>query len=133
MKATYLLFFFTFECDTAGIFEITAIAYDNLNASATSPPVTISLNLRHAYPELLNLYPTPNNGNFTVDINPLPETYSELSLSIVSLAGKTVYSAILTSGETTARIKMNESLPGIYILKIANGNMTLTTRRFIKY
>lgn len=126
-------FFFTFECDTAGIFEITAIAYDNLNASATSPPVTISLNLRHAYPELLNLYPTPNNGNFTVDINPLPETYSELSLSIVSLAGKTVYSAILTSGETTARIKMNESLPGIYILKIANGNMTLTTRRFIKY
>jgi uncharacterized repeat protein (TIGR02059 family) len=126
-------FTFTFQCDTAGIFEITAVAWDNLNASATSTPVTISFNLKREIPDLVNLYPSPNNGVFTIEFNPLPETVNDNRLTILSLTGKTVFTCQISDEETYKYIDISDAVPGIYIMQITGGNRVLTARRFIKY
>jgi uncharacterized repeat protein (TIGR02059 family) len=126
-------FTFTFQCDTAGIFEITAVAWDNLNASATSTPVTISFNLKREIPDLVNLYPSPNNGVFTIEFNPLPETVNDNRLTILSLTGKTVCTCQISDEETYKYIDISDAVPGIYIMQITGGNRVLTTKTFIKY
>ena len=126
-------FNFTFKCDSTGTFEITAIAYDNLNATTTSAPVIISFSAKREYPDLVNLYPSPNNGIFTIDFNSLTEINEEIQLFIINMTGKTVYSGFMTSEETSHRINMGDAVPGIYILKITDRSGILTTKRFIKY
>jgi len=126
-------FSFYFQSDTAGIFEITAIAYDNLNATTTSAPIIISLSLKKNIADLVNLYPSPNNGVFAVDIDQMEVFQDELRLTILSLEGRTVYSNILPAGEIIKNIDISDSFPGIYILKITDTNGIMTTRRFIKY
>lgn len=126
-------FSFSFECDTAGTFELTAVAYDNLNASAISAPVTFFMKMRQDYPDLANLYPTPNNGEFTVEINSGTETDGEIGLLITGMTGTSVYSGFLSPGETSRNIGISDAIPGIYILKLTVGGRILTTKRFIKY
>lgn len=126
-------FYFSFECDTAGTFELTAVAYDNLNASAISAPVTFFLKLRQDYPDLANLYPTPNNGEFTVEINTGTEIDGETGLLILGMTGNSVYSGFLSPGETSRNISISDAVPGIYILRVTAGGRILTTKRFIKY
>ncbi len=126
-------FSFTFKCDTTGTFEITAIAYDNLNATTTSTPVIISFSAKREYPDLVNLYPSPNDGIFTIDFTPLTEINEEIQLFIINMTGKTVYSGLMTAEETSLRINMGDAVPGIYILKITDHSRILTTKRFIKY
>jgi len=126
-------FSFTFEGNTAGTFEITAIAYDNLNASTASAPVTFSLNRIVEYQDMANLYPSPNNGNFTFDIEPGIEISGEINLLVLSMTGNTVYSGLLSTGERSKNINMPDAVPGVYILKVAVDGRILTTKRFIKY
>ncbi len=126
-------FSFAFGCDTAGVYHFTAIAYDNLNAKTTSLPVKISVNPGRVYPDQVNLYPAPNDGYFTVDINLPAEISGEISLSIINLTGRTVYQCALTPEETTRRIDMTDAFPGLYILRITDGMKVLTAKRFLKY
>ncbi|MBN2771645.1 MAG: T9SS type A sorting domain-containing protein, partial [Spirochaetes bacterium] len=127
-------FSFTFQCDTAGILEIIAIAYDNLNATAISSPVTITFSLKRDLPELVNLYPSPNNGVFTIELNPLPEPpVNELRLIILSLTGKTVFACHVTDVEMYKNIDIAEAVPGIYIMQIDDGSRIMTTKRFVKF
>jgi len=123
----------SFQCDTAGTYEITAVAYDNLNASTNSVPVTISVTLKKEYPDLINLYPNPNNGYLTVDMYDLPESEDPAILNIVNLSGRTIYTDVITTGETTRQIDISESFPGNYIMLITSGDRILSTRQFIKY
>jgi len=126
-------FNFTFQSDTAGIFEITAIAYDNLNARTTSAPVTISFSLKREFPDLAYLYPSPNNGVFTVEFSPLPDSVNENRLIISSLNGKTVFICQISDEEINKNIDISDAVPGIYILQITDGSKTMTAKRFIKY
>jgi len=123
---------FSFECQEAGTYEITAKASDNLSATSTSAPVKISVILNREYPDLINLYPNPNNGHFTVDMNEISEYDEESTLAIVSLTGKTVYKDVVSPGEATRQIDITNSLSGNYILIITSRDGILTTRKFIK-
>ena len=126
-------FTLTFQSDTAGIFEITAIAYDNLNAGTTSSPVTFSVSLKREFPDLVNLYPSPNNGVFTVEFSPLADSVNENRLIISSLNGKTVFICQISDEEINRNIDISGAVPGIYILQITDGSKTMTAKRFIKY
>jgi len=126
-------FTFTFQCDTAGIFEITAVAWDNLNATATSTPVTIFFSLKREFPDLTNLYPSPNNGVFTVEFNLRPDSVNGDRLTIFNLAGKAVFACQISDEESFKHIDISDVVPGIYLMQISDGNQTLTARRFIKY
>ena len=126
-------FSFTFQCDTAGICEIIAVAWDNLNATTTSAPVTISFSLKRELPDLAVLYPSPNNGVFTVGFNPFTDSLSEKRLTILSLSGRTVFSNEISDEETSRQIDISGVVPGIYIMHISEGNRILTAKRFIIY
>jgi len=123
----------SFQPDTAGTFEIKATAYDNLNASTSSAPIIVSFKQKKIYADLVNLYPSPNQGAFTVDLSPQAEFSDDVRLTILSFDGKTVYSDLLEIGESSRNINISDALPGIYILKIADISGILTTKRFIKY
>jgi uncharacterized repeat protein (TIGR02059 family) len=126
-------FSFTVSSDTAGTIEVTAMVYDNLNAAASSTPVTISFSLKQLNSDLVNLYPSPNNGVFTVSLDPQADIDTEMRLEVVSLTGRIVYSGYLSPEELSTHITMANSLPGIYILRVAEGGRTMTARRFVKY
>ena len=123
---------FSFKCDTAGTYEITAVVSDNLYATATSAPVSISVIQKRQYADLINLYPNPNDGHFTIDTNSLAEYEDIAAVKIVSLSGRTVYNEAIASGETSKQIDISTSFSGNYIIIITNHDGILTSKQFIK-
>ena len=132
-ESTMPPFSFSAAFDTAGIYEFTAIAYDNLNATAMSPSVTISIGPgRHSPdPDLINVYPNPNKGQFTVALRNIPESIEEATLTILSLSGNTVYSNNIIASESSQNIDISESLPGHYVIALSSKSAILSARRFI--
>ncbi len=82
----------TLDCDSAGTYEITARAFDNLNASVTSEPVRFSIYPLKSNPELITVYPNPNHGTFKIEMTAKVEDSDAYEISVVSLNGKTVCS-----------------------------------------
>ncbi|MFZ2338509.1 MAG: Ig-like domain-containing protein [Bacteroidales bacterium] len=123
---------FSFEFNEAGTYEIIAKASDNLNSTAMSAPVTLSVILKREYPDLINLYPNPNDGNFTVDMNLIAESDGQVIITVVNLSGKTIYRDIISPGETVRQIDITNSLSGNYILVVTGRDRILSTRQFIK-
>ena len=115
-----------------GTYDITAIAYDNLAGSAVSAPVRISVIFKSDYPDLMNLYPNPNNGKFAFDINLQSEEDKKITVTIFSLSGRTIYSHIMASTESTDQIDISGSQAGTYIITVSDGARILSTKQFIK-
>jgi len=120
------------EFEEEGNYDITAIAYDNLNGSTISAPVRISVIFKRDYPDLINLYPNPNNGKFTIDLIASLEESEQLSVSIFSLSGRTVYRHMMASTERTKQIDISGSQAGNYIIAVYDGARILSTKQFIK-
>ncbi|MHC1733025.1 MAG: Ig-like domain-containing protein [Bacteroidales bacterium] len=123
----------SFQSDTAGTFQFRAVAYDNMNASAVSAPIVISFRLKKNYHDLVNLYPSPNSGLITVELDPEGEFSNDVRLTILSLNGITIYSDHLETGEASRNINISDSFPGVYIMRISDYRGILTTKRFIKF
>ena len=122
----------TLEFEKEGTYDITAIAYDNLNGTATSTPVRISVIFQRDYPDLMNLYPNPNHGMFSLDINLQSEEDKQLFVTIFNLSGRTVYSQMLTSTERNKQIDISDSQAGNYVITVSDGARILSTKQFIK-
>jgi len=120
------------EFKEEGTYDITAIAYDNLNGSTISAPVRISVVFKKDYPDLMKLYPNPNNGKFAFDLNLQSEEDKQIIVNIFSLSGRTVYSHMMASTETTAQIDISGSQAGNYIITVSDGSRILSTKQFIK-
>lgn len=68
----------------------------------------------------INVYPNPNNGNFTVEINS-PSDIEEASLQLLDVTGKLIASREfqIVDGVTQIMIEETQSLkPGTYVLKV---------------
>jgi len=126
-------FSLSFECSSAGTYEITAVASDNLNATATSAPISLFVSTKREYPDLMNIYPNPNNGQFRVEFDALPESDEDLTLSILSLSGNNVYTEQISAAETKRYLDISNSSPGNYIITISSRNQILTAKRLIRY
>ena len=113
-----------------GTYLISATATDNLGAVSISD--AIELRVEDFYnPDLISLYPNPNNGFFKIDIlEELPD--QQCSLSIVGLTGTTVYQDKVTSEEISKEIRLPDLQSGPYVVMLTNGNTILTTKKFIK-
>jgi len=122
----------SFNFEEEGTYEITAAATDNRNAVTVSDPVKIIVTLKSRYPDLINLFPNPNNGRFSVEINHDTEI-EPTNVTIVSLAGKTVYSDIMTPEETSREFDLSSIVPGNYIILISGRDRILTAKQFAKY
>lgn len=71
----------------------------------------------------VRLYPNPNNGTFTLDVN--NET---ADVQIIDLLGNTIYTAKHTKGSVT--LNLSDVASGVYLIKV-NSNNTHTTNRLI--
>ena len=109
----------------AGSYSITAIATDNLNATTTSSPVEFKVEAKSNYdtnPEILNLYPNPNRGHFSIEfINAL--LYEKSEVIITDLAGKHVYSGSVSKENAIKQIDLSYIKSGIYLLMIIGKGM----------
>lgn len=123
----------SFNFQEEGTYEITAAATDNLNAVTVSDPVKIFVTRETGrYPDLINLFPNPNNGRFSIEIKPDTEI-EPTTVTIVNLTGKTVYSDIMTPEETSRDFDLSSMVPGNYIILISGRDRILTAKQFAKY
>jgi hypothetical protein len=65
----------------------------------------------------LQIYPNPNNGEFTI------ETPAETELTIINALGQIILQQHLSEGNT--KIDLNEQAKGIYFMKIKNSNFKI--------
>ncbi len=71
----------------------------------------------------VHLYPNPNNGVFTLDVN-----NESADVQIMDLLGNTIYSAKHTKGSVT--LNLSDVASGVYLIKV-NSNKVQTTNRLI--
>jgi uncharacterized repeat protein (TIGR02059 family) len=124
---------YTWKDVSAGTYSITAVATDNLNATATSLPIEFSIGTTIKYDansEIIKLYPNPNDGHFSIEfINPLQNEKNELV--ITDLAGKQVYNGPVSKEETIKQIDLSYVKSGIYILMILYKGIFVTKKIII--
>ena len=66
----------------------------------------------------INIYPNPNNGEFTVELN----NGINKSISITDLSGKVILSA--NTSDNKINFNLNKFAVGMYYVKIQSGNIT---------
>jgi hypothetical protein len=71
-----------------------------------------------------SIFPNPNNGEFTVEINSVD--FVETSLEVFDMLGKLIYNQNLNSNQTTIYTKHIEK--GVYLVKLTRGNQTTTSK-----
>lgn len=133
VELTSAPFSYTWKDIEAGSYSIRAIATDNLNATTTSSPVEFEVaanSIFNANSEMLNLYPNPNDGHFSIELlNTLKN--GESKIAILDLAGKLVYQGTFLKEETLKQIDLSNINSGIYILMI-NYTGILIPKKFVK-
>jgi len=122
-----------FESDSAGSYEITAKAFDNLNATSVSEPVRFIIKHARLNPDLLALYPNPNDGSFIVEVNPSAEEDYIYTLSVISFSGRTVFSHKINQAEPRMEIDISDSPGGNYIIIASSEGKVMSSRQFVKF
>jgi hypothetical protein len=117
----------------AGSYSITAIATDNVGDTTKSSPVEFEVGSTVQYDaksDIINLYPNPNNGHFSIEfINPLQSEKGEIV--ITDLAGKQIYNGPVLKEEILKQFDLSDSRSGMYVLMIKDKEI-LVTKKFIK-
>ncbi len=121
---------FSFEVSDTGSFEIIAVASDDMEVLSATSAVKVNITSPDESEELIRLYPNPNKGDFTIEI-PASLKDENNTLTIVNLAGKTVFETILSKDETVRHFDLPNLYSGIYFIIVRN-NGILLTRKFIK-
>ena len=80
----------------------------------------------------MNLYPNPNDGNFTVAFSSsAPE--GQGVIDIVSAEGKSITREIIGNENTTMTFNLSYIKSGLYILIYKNMGKIIATKKFFKY
>jgi len=99
----------------------------NTPTSAITISVSVCTNLNeYAAAKNFNIYPNPNNGNFSVNLNSVSEN---TTIEIYNSLGQIVLKQ--TAGLSNS-IHLGENPGGLYILKISDSGKTLHYSRIIK-
>ncbi len=119
---------------TTGTYKIKAVATDNQNATDTSAVVELIVGPSVTYDNnsnLINLYPNPNNGSFTVDF--LTPVENEKNLIIISdMSGNKIQSEEVYQDETSKTINLNNPKTGLYILTLISNDIIVTKKIIVK-
>lgn len=123
---------YIFECDSAGTYEVTAKAFDNMNAIVVSESVRLVVNPGVPNKEFITLYPNPNQGTFKFKFISPGEEEDLYAFSIVSLSGRTVFNSISSSADAIQTVDISDAPGGNYILMISSGGRVLSAKQFVK-
>ncbi|NLA47843.1 MAG: T9SS type A sorting domain-containing protein [Bacteroidales bacterium] len=143
---------FTWKDVAEGTYFISVAATDNKNTRAVSDPVLVIVNaeaidtlgtisqtseiefsmLDTKIPgfEIINLYPNPSDGHFSVDMSGIAE--DDRRFTIYNLSGQAVVNEKKSSHETSIDFNHPELPAGIYILTVSLRNKTTDSRTIIK-
>jgi uncharacterized repeat protein (TIGR02059 family) len=119
---------------SAGAYQIKAIATDNSNGTTTSSIVKFSVGDKITYDansEIINLYPNPNKGNFTIEFL-VPQENAKNDIIISDLTGHQVYRESISAEVTTKQINLPNVRSGIYILTVISKEIIVTKKIIIK-
>jgi chitinase len=134
VELTSAPYIFTWKDVKTGSYSIKAVAYDNLNATAISSLIEFTVGDRSKYDadsEIINLYPNPNDGHFSIEIlKPLEDEKCKIVIS--DLGGKQVSNVPVFEAQTLKHIDLSYIKSGIYIMMVV-GKGILVTKKFIKY
>ena len=75
------------------------------------------------------IYPNPNNGTFTIEVEKLESPKSKVELKIMNLLGQVIYQSIINNPSTIINLK--DAPIGIYILHLQTEN-EIITRKIVK-
>ena len=122
---------FNWQNADTGQYVITVIATDNLGAVSQSAEVAFTV-YEDKIPgfTMLNLYPNPNNGHFTVEM--AKEIDSERLYTVFSLSGKVLHNEKRDGHEVITEFNLIELPSGTYILTVSSDNKIIESRKFIK-
>ncbi len=116
-----------------GSYSITAIATDNLGDTTASEPIEFVVGSRVKYDansEIINLYPNPSDGHFSIDfVNPILSDKGEII--ITDLAGKQVYRGPILREELTKQFDLSDFKSGIYVMIVKDKDI-LVTKKILK-
>lgn len=106
------------------VYSYTNVTTGCSNTASTSIVVSscVGLNSVTGNGGILNIYPNPNTGNFTIETT----NVNEMLIEIMDLTGRVVYKTISTLSSTN--INFQEFANGVYSLKITSGNNTETIK-----
>jgi hypothetical protein len=116
-------------------FLITDIGVDGLTSDLNSVtlkicsviPVENTLSVNSEDWVGLQIFPNPNNGNFNVNFT--PQSGENIEIQLYDLLGREVYSREFEStGDFSESISLNSSVSGIYLLKIKDGQRSITRK-----
>jgi len=120
-----------------GIHTLSAVAIDNLNESTVSSQVSIEVKVAQIKTvknkDILNLYPNPNDGNFTVAFSSSAAPEGLGVIDIVSAEGKSITRKIVGNENTTMTFNLSHIKSGLYILIYKNKGKIIATKKFFKY
>jgi len=122
---------YSINCTSGGTYEITAVATDNLDGVTTSLPVVFEVTGNNNS-DPINLYPTPNDGHFSIEFLSPSEYRTYYFVNIVNSLGKSVYRARLSGDENTIQFNLSYLPSGTYVLFITSSHSVVTTKTFIK-
>ena len=117
----------SFDSPASGSYRITSNAYDELNEIVYSSCVDVYIDARTG---LINLYPNPNDGHFSLE-SLIPLQNRRDILNIINSTGKTVYQGTWENEDNTRQFDLSHLNRGIYILIIKSQGV-LFTKKFIK-
>jgi uncharacterized repeat protein (TIGR02059 family) len=117
----------SFNSPASGSYRITSNAYDELNEIVYSSSVDVYID---AGTGLINLYPNPNDGHFSIE-SLIPLQNKGDIVNIINSTGHTVYQGTWENEENIRQFNLSHIDPGLYILIIKSQGI-LFTKKFIK-
>lgn len=113
--------------DAKGTYLVTLSVTNACGTVTTTAEVTIDINniMELAFLEALNVYPNPNNGNFTIDLEGPSAEFVELTL--MSNLGQLIYREKVgfQSGQIRHQVTTEDLSKGIYLLQVRSGNQAV--------
>ncbi|MBE0674026.1 MAG: T9SS type A sorting domain-containing protein, partial [Bacteroidales bacterium] len=120
------------DVDT-GVYNITAIATDNMGAISVSPEIEIRVeDINDVNSEFIKLYPNPNNGQFTLDLGSESPVEQSYRIIIVNLSGQTIHNEPYADPGYPREFDLSSYSSGTYILTVTSGKEIISTKTFIK-
>lgn len=113
----------TWDLVQAGTYSLTAVATDDLDARTTSAAVIV-----YVKSDIINLYPNPNNGSFTLVLKEPLQRNGEITIS--SVDGKLIYIGTMLQEQLTKSFNLQYIKDGYYTLVLSGYEIVLTKKFF---
>ena len=110
-----------------------SVTVDLGGCTGYSDTITITVNecvgIQEFNGAFINLYPNPNSGLFTLDVEDGSE---DMLLTVLESTGRMVYTDVLSGGTTKHNIDLSHVAAGVYNVQLMLGKASITEKLFIR-